>query len=145
MKIPKALIELHGVPLLSHHISALSPFSREIRIVTGAHATEIRHLIAPHTEIHNAHWQSTDMRQSIRLGLEGLASEQRVWLTPIDCPPPSETVLQAFQQTNELLCAGHQGNPGHPISASAAQLRNFLQLGPLHLQQRLPYSLMKIY
>lgn len=132
MGFPKALIKYGESSLMSLHIDTLLTCCQFVRVVTGAHAEQLREYIGKAEEYHNVNWASTEMRHSILIGLDGLDAATLVVLTPIDTLPLRPEILKKLITKTPPAVVAHQGKRGHPVLATAGWLRMALQKAPLN-------------
>jgi CTP:molybdopterin cytidylyltransferase MocA len=130
---PKALLDLHGRPLIVAHVTALSQLCSPVVVVLGAHGDAIAEVLPGDVlKVWNPDWATTETRDSIALGLEALSPETKVVVTPVDVPPAPPDVL-------ELLLAGplpavpiDEGERGHPVVVIAGAALLAVHTAPLH-------------
>ena len=80
---PKALLELHGRPIVAWHCERLATIADEVFVVTGA-ASLARVLPANTRIVHNDVWATTEPRHSLLLAIAGLDPRAEIIATPVD-------------------------------------------------------------
>jgi molybdenum cofactor cytidylyltransferase len=124
MGTPKALLRLHGTPLVAAHCAALAHAARHIVVVVGANAAEVRQAIPRGVAIaENPEWATTFPGDSLRCAVVQVGLRGAALVTPVDVPPASTATLDA------LLAAGGpavpvdpDGRRGHPVLLDAAKV-----------------------
>lgn len=120
---PKALVELHGVPLVLRALDALRGGGvHPLLVVVGAAADEIAALLPPDAEVVHAPGWRDGMGASLQAGLVAL---EKVGPPPIsvlvhlvDLPGVTPQVvrrLAAHSAPNVLARATYAGTAGHPV------------------------------
>ena len=111
---PKALLNHGGAPLVNAHIRAFGKFCGHIIVVTGAHHRAIQRVLESNVHcIRNPDWENSHMSDSLRLAIgdgHGLAM-----VTPVDCPPAPQHVLEALTQVQHPAVCTFEGKDGHPV------------------------------
>jgi CTP:molybdopterin cytidylyltransferase MocA len=117
---PKALLKQAGQPLIVDHIQALEKRCAEVVVVLGAHASDIASVLPRTTRIVlNPKWETTELRDSLRMGLANLNGS--VLITPVDVPPAPEHVLDALIKTGAPSVPVYANQTGHPVFVDAVQ------------------------
>ena len=102
----------------------------KIVMVTGYQAVTLeRHLSGSGVIfLRNDHYETTQMFDSVKIGLEYLMDKcDRVLFTPVDVPLfTAETVRRLLASEAALACPVCDGQQGHPLLISAALLPNIL-------------------
>lgn len=149
--VPKALIRLQGVPLLSRHLVALSGAGiDEVVVVTGHARSAIEELARSFvvTLAHNDAY-AAGQQGSVRVGLSALSGEfDAVIVTPADLPLLGASDLTELIGAFKKRPAGHVvvptvgGRRGNPVILDEVALGRILSsdtnLGCRHLIERHP-------
>lgn len=102
----------------------------KIVMVTGYQALTLeRHLSGSGVIfLRNDHYETTEMFDSVKIGLEYLMDKcDRVLFTPVDIPLFTAGTVQKLLNTNAALaCPAHDGQRGHPLLLSTALLPKIL-------------------
>ena len=121
---PKALLQWRGDYLINAHIRAFQNVCRQVMVVTGKHATEIRPLIDESVvTIHNDRWATTHMADSLRLGLQhcnGIAL-----VTPVDCEPAPRKAIETLCNHGAPAVPQYNGQDGHPVLVNVEEARSY--------------------
>lgn len=103
----------------------------KIVMVTGYQATRLeRHLSGGGLVfLRNEQYETTEMFDSVRIGLEYLQGKcDRVLFTPVDIPLfTAQTVHALLQSKADLASPSHQGRCGHPILIGSRLIDGLLQ------------------
>jgi CTP:molybdopterin cytidylyltransferase MocA len=121
---PKALVEVEGETLLSHHIHAaqIARLGGPV-CVTGADAdlVEGTHAQFPVRFVRNPD-PASPMIDSIRIGLRGVPRGNVAYVTPVDVLPPRLDTFDLLAEALETHPSGRwcvrpvmRGRPGHPV------------------------------
>lgn len=133
MGSPKALLDLHGRTLIEAHVASLSVCCSPIIVVLGGHGEEIDAVLPSHViRVWNKDWRTSETRDSIALGLEGLSHDQQVVVTPVDVPPVPVDVLEQMISCEGPAVPCDEEQPGHPVVIVAGPARTDLASQPLH-------------
>jgi molybdenum cofactor cytidylyltransferase len=148
--VPKALIKLQGVPLVTRHLVALSVAGVDEAVVVTGHAREaVEHEVRsfPVTLAHNAAY-AEGQQGSVRVGLQALDGFDAVIVMLVDQPLIGADDLTELIGAFKKRPAGHvvvpvvQGRRGNPIvldrEAHAQVLASGANLGCRHLIERQP-------
>lgn len=117
---PKALVELHGEPLLLRALRVLADGGCDpLQVVLGARAGEARALLPdPSIAVEAPDW-ATGMGASLRTGLRALPSDaDAVLVHLVDLPGIGAEViarLRALATPDVVARACYDGVPGHPV------------------------------
>lgn len=117
---PKALVELHGEPLLLRALRVLADGECDpLRVVLGAQADQARALLPdPSIAVEAPDW-ATGMGASLRTGLRSLPGEtDAVLVHLVDLPGIGADViarLRALATPDVVARACYDGVPGHPV------------------------------
>ena len=124
MGFPKALLPWKGIPLLKAHIQCYLDLDLPIRLITGAHRTQLLHLWQDLSieEVYNPEWFEDEQRHSIRKGLIGLQHHERVILSPIDTAVPESSNIEQLLSAQPPAALAHGASTGHPILAEVGWL-----------------------
>jgi molybdenum cofactor cytidylyltransferase len=136
--VPKALLQLQGVPLINRHLIALSGAGvDEVVVVTGHHHERIEPLVEkfPVRMVRNLE-PERGQASSVRLGLERLGESYDAVIMML-CDQPlvgaSELtqLMAAFKKRphGEIVMPAVQGQRGNPVVISGAALSQILQSG----------------
>jgi CTP:molybdopterin cytidylyltransferase MocA len=120
---PKPLLELDGQPLILRHLSAMRVAAREIVVVTGSGAGELRAVLPPEIlTVHNDAWQHTHPLDSLRLALLARPWRGPVLVSPVDVLPAAPETLQKLLSVPApaVPCSGEAD--GHPVLLGREQL-----------------------
>jgi len=130
---PKARMNLtDGEPLIREHIERFLGFCKEVRVSTGGHREAIQPLLQGATEVFCPQWQTEEMRHSILHTIHGLNSEDKVLITPVDCPPMAMNLIARLCASEPTAALGHGSQPGHPLLTDVKTLQMVLGTHPLH-------------
>lgn len=138
MGSPKGLLRLDGRPLIEHHLRALRPAARALRVVLGAEAE--RYLaafgaLAPcdlsPSIVLNPDWATTGPRESLQRALADLPADATALLTPVDVAPAPATALAALLSGGAPAVPTWEGLPGHPVWVRVGETREALRQGTL--------------
>ena len=130
---PKALLDLHGRPLIQAHIAALTEFCDPVIVVTGAHREQVEAVLPEHVQqVHNKDWSTTQTKDSIALGLKALPPEATVLITPVDVPPAPGDVLEMLIEARHPAVPIDEEQRGHPVIVVARNALKTLDAHPLH-------------
>lgn len=107
-------------PLLLWHIERLLEQCDQIVVVLGAHLHQYQQLLAKHPQIEwtvNEDWASTHQIDSLRCGLQSIAADASVLVTPVDTPPSSPALLKSLCEAegDAVVPVNRQGVRGHPV------------------------------
>ena len=124
----KPMMPIKGQPAVVHLLDTY--FSAGVDcavIVTGFQQEKLRRIcsgIPNLTFVHNADYMTTQMFDSIRLGLAAVPENcDTVLLTPVDIPLVSPDTVQAvLHQSGRLVFPSHNRRRGHPLKVSRALL-----------------------
>lgn len=130
MGAPKALVELHGEPLVARALRALRAGGLDPRVVVlGAGADRAGEIVAaadPAALPVVAHDWAEGMGASLRAGLAALpAGIDAVLVLLVDTPgigPQALARVAAVATRDGLARGGYSGRPGHPVLLGAAHL-----------------------
>lgn len=121
---PKALVEVHGEPLLSRALRALTDGGcAPLRVVLGARADEARTLLPdPDVAVYAADW-SEGMGASLRAGLAALAelepAPDAVLVQLVDLPDVDARIVARLAERcagpDTVARATYHGEHGHPV------------------------------
>ncbi|MFD2419579.1 nucleotidyltransferase family protein [Amycolatopsis pigmentata] len=117
---PKALVELHGEPLLLRALRVLADGGCDpLHVVLGARAEEARALLPdPSIAVEAPDW-ATGMGASLRTGLRSLSGDaDAVLVHLVDLPGIGAEViarLRALATPDIVARACYDGVPGHPV------------------------------
>jgi glycosyltransferase A (GT-A) superfamily protein (DUF2064 family) len=90
--------------------------------VLGAEVETIRAVLPDFVVVRdNTEWSTSEMRDSLRLGLSGVIGT--VLLMPVDCPPPPAHLLDLLLGVGGNAVLTHEGKDGHPVRFEAAKMR----------------------
>jgi len=132
MGTPKALLPIEGLVLINAHVAALAARCSVVRVVLGAHGQEIDAVLPPWVERRwNPEWASTELRDSIVIGLQDSPPDALVVLTPVDVPPVPTAVLETLLAAAEPAVPTHDGREGHPVVIRVEPTRSVLTARPL--------------
>ena len=121
----KGLLEWSGEPIIAAHAHALWTRCSSVIAVLGAEAEAVRAALPAFVEVrHNSAWATSQMRDSLRLGLAGLGGT--VLFTPVDCPPAPEHLLDLLLGAATDAIPTHDGQDGHPVRFQASAVRDAL-------------------
>lgn len=123
MGSPKALLELHGEPLVARHARAFAAVARRVIIVLGADADRIAAALPVGVEVvRNPAWATTDMWRSLHLGARAAPAARTALVTPVDVPPPGAWLADLADAEGLLVPCDPRGAAGHPARLDAAAL-----------------------
>ena len=130
---PKGLIRLRDLPLIRLHIDAFHCFCSQRTVVLGARAAEhLDHIPTGVRVVFNRNWHNTWPADSLHLALRGRPLPERAWVTPVDVPPPSPTVLQAMlAESGDVVPCDPAGQSGHPALVTRHVLKQVLRHPPI--------------
>jgi CTP:molybdopterin cytidylyltransferase MocA len=133
---PKALLSVPasvpGLTLIGAHVAALRPHCQRVVVVLGCQAEAIRQTLDPEVEVLlNADWETSQMVDSVRMGLQLLPADDHVLITPVDAPPAPEPVLQVMSAGSGSAVPTHQSHPGHPVRVEIGAVLAALTRGTL--------------
>ncbi len=116
----KPLLPLGGKPMLQHTIDNMRRAgAQEIAVVTGHRAEDLRPIIAAMgaREVYNPDYATTQMFDSIKLGLGYLANRVgRILMTPVDNPAIApETFAAVLGESAPIVRPEYKGVGGHPL------------------------------
>jgi CTP:molybdopterin cytidylyltransferase MocA len=130
---PKALLDLHGRSLIEAHIATLSLFCDPVIVVLGGAGEEIDRVLPPEVQrVWSPCWAETETKDSIALGLQTLAPDVIVLITPVDVPPAPSDVLELLLHSDLPAVPVDEGQRGHPVVTIAGLALKDLQSHPLH-------------
>ncbi|MFB9689920.1 nucleotidyltransferase family protein [Amycolatopsis plumensis] len=118
---PKALVRIHGEPLVLRALRTLTAAGCEpVRVVVGASADEVRALLPDPAQAVTAEDWATGMGASLRAGLAALEATDRsaALVHLVDLPWVGSDILArvAARATSETVArAAYDGVPGHPV------------------------------
>ena len=128
MGAPKALLDLHGIPLVLAHVRAFAAAGLRVTVVVGAHANLVSAVLPDGVRVVvNPAWETTGPAESAALGLAGLGAAV---LTPVDVPPVRHADLIALMEAGVPAVLTFDGLPGHPVRLEPPH-------GPIRLDIRL--------
>jgi len=117
---PKALLEWKEQPLVLHHIQALEQRCQQVIVVLGANANTISSVLPERVHVVlNTQWKETELRDSLRIGLENVKGP--AFVTPIDLPPAPAQVLDALIGSGTPSVPTYGQRTGHPVFIDAEQ------------------------
>jgi CTP:molybdopterin cytidylyltransferase MocA len=120
---PKPLLLLDGEPLIVQHCRALGGAAREIVVVTGACADELRAVLPPGiVTVHNDAWAHTSPIDSLALALQHRPFRGPVLASPVDVLPASPETLQKLLSVPTPAVPCSRGSDGHPVLLGEPQL-----------------------
>src|SRR5580765_2291291 len=126
---PKALVELHGEPLVRRALRVLSDGGcSPLVVVLGAAAPDVRALLPPEAlAVVEPGWRE-GMGASLRAGLAALARldppPEAVLIHPVDLPGVTVAAvarLAALATPDALARAAYAGRPAHPVLIGRAR------------------------
>ena len=136
---PKALLRLKGMPLIEHHLNALTQAGvDDVVVVTGFYHNEVAACVAQRA-VKVAHNPRPDAGQasSVRLGIETLGREFDVVIMmlcdqPLMTAADLTTLLTAFQNRShgEVLIPRVRQQRGNPVVFSGMAIGEILDQGP---------------
>lgn len=123
---PKALLRINGAPLVvSVSSTLLAGGCSDVVVVTGAGAADATHVLAGQPSVRTAHNPSwvEGMGTSLRRGLQAIAPDRDVMVTPVDRPGITAAEVAriiAAHRPGRITAAAHQGpdgrlRRGHPV------------------------------
>ncbi len=113
MGTPKGLLPWRGEPLVRAHALRAQALGLDVHVVLGpALAAHLAVLPAGTRWTWNARYASTEMRDSVLLGLEGLRD---ALVTPVDVPPVNPATLRALLDAGGDAVPSWEGRDGHPV------------------------------
>lgn len=120
MKDFKPMLPFGGSTVSRHMVSMLKDMDIDpVAVVTGYRAEQLEsHLSHAGVRfVRNERYRETEMFDSIRLGVEAIASDcERIMILPIDIPAlMPETIRQTLMIDAPILRTMCKGEPGHPI------------------------------
>jgi molybdenum cofactor cytidylyltransferase len=131
MGSPKALLEWSGQPLIRAHCTAIAAAGGAVIVVLGAEAERIQGVLPGGVDVRlNPEWSSTQMADSLRIGLE--AVEGAALITPVDVPPAPLPIIAELIASPAPAVLSHRGVDGHPVWVDASQTRESLLSLPLN-------------
>ena len=96
----KPLMEINGFPMIAMTVQSMRNAGiREITVVIGRNAQEMREVLAPlgvHL-IENPHYRDTDMLYSVQLGLQTMTEAEGICFLPGDMPLISPLVMKTIK------------------------------------------------
>lgn len=96
----KPLMEINGFPMIAMTVQSMRNAGiREITVVIGRNAQEMREVLAPlgvHL-IENPHYRDTDMLYSVQLGLQTMTEAEGICFLPGDMPLISPPVMKTIK------------------------------------------------
>jgi CTP:molybdopterin cytidylyltransferase MocA len=126
-----------GATLLSSAIAALEPFTQHIVVVAGKNADNLAPIISAagaSMSINPA--PERGQFSSIQIGLHAVLAHNcdAAMITPVDCPPLSESSLKLLCEVFDRVIAQdqwavapeHNGRRGHPLFAARPLIDAFL-------------------
>lgn len=132
MGSPKALLDLDGEPLICAHLRAMRPHCVSLRVVLGAHGETVSAALpADVFRFWNRQWSSTGPRESLLIGLEGLADEALALVTPVDAPPAPTEVVTALVARQGAAVPCYANQDAHPVLIQVGPARRALATGTL--------------
>ena len=121
MGAPKALLQWRGDALINAHIRAFQNVCRTVIVVTGKHHAEITACIdASVIIVYNEKWATTQMADSLRLGLHNRHGTALV--TPVDCEPVPPEIALVLCEMGAPAVPQYGDQDGHPILVSIGQI-----------------------
>ncbi len=130
MGSPKALLQLNGKTLVTHHIERFLAYSQRVIVVTGCDGEQIAEVVGPTAQcIHNPHWDTTEPIDSLLLALAECGATP-LWITPVDTPPPSLQLLDAMWSAGPPCVPVFQHQLGHPVLIGPSERRRLLANPP---------------
>jgi nicotine blue oxidoreductase len=126
MGLPKALVELDGLPLVRRALTALADGGcAPLLVVVGAAADEVAAVVGTDALVVTARDWADGMGASLRAGLTALATHPELGdvsaalVHLVDLPgvgaPAIARMRAAATGPDVLARAGYQGRPGHPV------------------------------
>lgn len=102
-----------------------------IVVVTGREAERVEASVCDLgvLTVRNEAYETTQMLESVKLGLEKLAGRcEKVLFAPADAPLYSpETVAKLIASKERICMPGHQGKTGHPVCFDAGLIESILE------------------
>ena len=130
---PKALLDLHGRPLILAHMAALSQICSPVIVVLGGDGEAIAAVLPPEVrQVWNPDWAHTETRASIALALETLPPDTPVIVTPVDVPPAPVDVVELLLEGPLPAVPIDEGVRGHPVAVLAGPALEELRHAPLY-------------
>lgn len=132
MGTPKALLPLpDGRPLARAWLDRLSACCPTRLLVGGAETERLAALLEPGERlVLNPDWANTWPVDSLCLAIRALPPEvERVVLSPVDVPPPSEASLRALLEAPGPAALSWEGVTGHPVLIGITEIQS-LRRGP---------------
>ena len=121
----KALLDWSGEPIIAAHARALRVRCSSVIAVLGAEAAAIRPALPDFVIVRtNNEWATTEMRDSLKLGLYGIIGT--VLFTPVDCPPAPVHLLDLLLGSDNNAVPTHEGKDGHPVRFEAESMHDAL-------------------
>jgi nicotine blue oxidoreductase len=126
MGLPKALVELDGLPLVRHALTALADGGcSPLLVVVGAAADEVAALVGTDALVVTARDWAAGMGASLRAGLSACASHPELadvsaaLVHLVDLPGVGASAIARMREAatgpQVLARAGYHGKPGHPV------------------------------
>lgn len=130
----KPLLPVDGETMIRRVVGSMQKAGADPVIVVTGYKHEILedHLTdCGVTFVHNEHYYSTQMLDSLLLGAAALPREaERVLITPADVPLVEEaTVAALLHAQGDFIRPTYQGKPGHPVVMMAGALGRIAAFG----------------
>ncbi len=136
---PKALLRLRGMPLIEHHLNALTQAGvDDVVVVTGFYHNEVAACVAQRAVkiAHNPH-PDAGQPSSVRIGIEALGRDFDVVIMmlcdqPLITAADLITLVTAFQNRShgQVLIPRVSKQRGNPVVFSGMAIREILDQGP---------------
>ncbi len=111
------MLPWRGEPLLRAHAVQGRKLGLEVHVVLGPDLAAHLAVLPPDVRwTWNARYASSEMLDSLLLGLEGLGD---ALVTPVDVPPAAPDTLRALLAAGESAVPTWQGRDGHPVRVVA--------------------------
>lgn len=128
----KALLMIHGTPLLRLHAQRLQGVAAQVVVGLGAQADRLKAVLPEHTVVvENVNWATTGPRETLQHMLSVMHSDALVIITPVDVPPAPPAVLQQLCTATPPAVITVNGQRGHPVMGHVATLKERLMHGTL--------------
>jgi len=130
---PKALLDLHGTPLIVAHVRAMSQVCSPVIVVLGSDRAAIAAVLPPEVQqVWNPDWDTTETRDSIALALQTLPPDTPAVVTPVDVPPVPPDVVELLLEGSLPAVPIDEGVRGHPVIVLAGPALDELRHRPLY-------------